>query len=377
LPAVLRRGERIGAIVTSCWRAAVHGSDRFMARLRKIRILVLMHDDLVPPDSIVGLTDEQIAPWKTEFDIIAGLEALGHEYEPIGVSTDITPLGEAIERFRPHIVFNVLEEFHGVAVYDHYLVSYLELMRSVYTGSNPRGLMLAHDKALSKKVLSYDRIPVPQFAVFPMGHKVKRPAGLQFPLLVKSLTEEGSVGIAQSSVVRNDQKLLERVELIHRQLGADAIAEQYIDGRELYVGILGNERLQTLPIWELVFTKLPANAPRIATEKVKWDAAYQKKVGVKTQAAEDLSAEITDRIVRICKRAYRILGLSGYARMDLRLSADGAVYLIEANPNPQLSYGEDFAESAEHAGISYEQLLQRIVNLGLNYRAQWQIEAAE
>ena len=342
---------------------------------RKKRVLVLMHEDLVPPDSIEGLTDEQMAPWKTEFDIIAGLEELGHEVEPLGVSTDLAPIGEAIERFQPHIAFNILEEFHGVAVYDHYVVSYLELMRRAYTGCNPRGLMLAHDKALSKKVLAYHRIPGPRFAVFPMGRKIRRPARLPFPLLVKSLIEEGSVGIAQSSVVNNDQKLRERVEFVHRQIGTDAIAEQYIDGRELYLGILGNHRLQTLPIWELLFTSLPPDAPRIATAKVKWDAAYQKKVGVETRAAQDLPGGAADRIVRLCKRAYRILGLTGYARMDLRLTPAGAVYLIEANPNPQLSYGEDFAESAEHGGISYAQLIQRIVNLGLRYRAQWQIEA--
>ena len=339
---------------------------------RKRRVLVLMHEDLVPPDDIEGLSDAQIDPWKTEYDIIAGLEELGHEIEPLGVSTDLAPIGAAIEQFRPHIAFNILEEFHGVAVYDHYVVSYLELMRKAYTGCNPRGLMLAHDKALSKKVLAYHRVPVPRFAVFPMGQKVRRPARLPFPLLVKSLSEEGSIGIAQSSVVHNDQKLLERVELMHRQVGTDAIAEQYIDGRELYVGVLGNQRLQVLPIWELLFTSLPDDAPRIATEKVKWDAAYQKKVGVTTRAAEDLPEGIADRIVRLCKRAYRILGLTGYARMDLRLTPDGAFYLIEVNPNPQLSYGEDFAESAEHVGISYAQLIQRIVNLGLRYRAQWQ-----
>ena len=342
---------------------------------RKKRVLVLMHEDLVPPDSIEGLTDEQMAPWKTEFDIIAGLEELGHEVEPLGVSTDLAPIGEAIERFQPHIAFNILEEFHGVAVYDHYVVSYLELMRSAYTGCNPRGLMLAHDKALSKKVLGYHRVPVPRFAVFPRGQKIKRPAKVQFPLLVKSLSEDGSIGIAQSSVVNNDQRLRERVELIHRQVGTDAIAEQYIDGRDLYVGVIGNQRLQTLPIWELVFTSLPDDALRIATEKVKWDVAYQKKVGVQTRAAEDLPNGAASRIARLCKRVYRLLGLSGYARLDLRLTPDGRVYLIEANPNPQLSYGEDFAESAEHIGISYEQLLQRIVNLGLSYRAPWQIEA--
>jgi D-alanine-D-alanine ligase len=148
----------------------------------------------------------------------------------------------------------------------------------------------------------------------------------------------------------------------------DAIAEQYIDGRELYVGVIGNRRLQTLPIWELNFKNLPNDAPRIATEKVKWDLKYQKSAGITSGRAKDLDDHTIERIARICKRVYRILGQSGYARMDLRLTREGKVYLIESNPNPQLEYGEDFAEAAHATGIDYERLLQRILNLGLSYR---------
>jgi len=329
-----------------------------------------MHEDLVPPDTLDGRSEEEIAKWKTEYDVVTGLQLLGHEVVPLGVYADLTPIRDAIDRFHPHLAFNLLEEFHGVATYDHYVVSYLELMRKPYTGCNPRGLMLAHDKALSKKILSYHRIPTPAFAVFPMGRRVHRPKRVEFPLLVKSLTEEGSVGISQASIVTSDQKLEERVEFIHRQIGTDAIAEQYIDGREFYVGVVGNQRLMTLPIWELLLTKLPEDAPRIATSKIKWDLKYQQKVGVQTHEA-DLPENVAERIRRVCKRAYRILGLTGYARMDLRVTDDGQVYIIEANPNPQLAYGEDFAESAHHAGIAYEPLLQRILNLGMNYRALW------
>src|SRR5690606_15796431 len=157
-----------------------------------------------------------------------------------------------------------------------------------YTGCNPRGLMLAHDKALTKMVLRYHRIRVPNFAVLPLGRKVRRPSKLQFPLLVKSLTEEGSVGIAQASIVHDDEKLAERVDFVHRHLGTHAIAEEYIDGRELYVGVLGNQRLQTLPIWELHFPKLREDAPRIATGKVKWDYKYQKKIGIRSSRARNL-----------------------------------------------------------------------------------------
>jgi D-alanine-D-alanine ligase len=306
---------------------------------KRLRVLVLVHEDLVPPESIEGLSDVETAPWKTEYDVTVTLRELGHEVLPLGVGSDLGVLRTAIFDFKPQITFNLLEEFHGVAVYDQHVVSYLELMKRRYTGCNPRGLMIAHDKALSKQILSYHRIRVPEFVVLPLGRKVRRPRRLEFPLLVKSLTEEGSVGIAKASLVNDDVQLRERTEFVQRQLGTDVIAERYVPGRELYV---------------------------------KWDAKYQKKLGVKPQEAKDLSPPLQHKIVRMCRRAYRTLNLSGYARMDLRLTPGGEVFMLEANPNPQLSYGEDFAESAEAAGLSYERLLQRILSLGMSYRALWQ-----
>jgi D-alanine-D-alanine ligase len=335
---------------------------------RKLRILVLMHKDLVPPETIEGLSEEEIAPWKTEYDVTATLENMGHEVRPLGVATDLGVIREALEQFKPHITFNLLEEFHGFAAYDQHVVSFLELMQQKYTGCNPRGLTLARDKALTKKILTYHRINVPKFHVFPLKRKVVRPKGLEFPLLVKSVTEEGSVGISQASIVRDDERLKERVDFVHRHFRTYAIAEEFIEGRELYVGLIGNQRLETLPIWELLFEKAPPDFPRIATAKVKWDYEYQKRLGVTTRAAEDLPPQLPAQLPRLCKRIYRTLNLSGYARMDLRLSESGEVYLLEANPNPQLGYGEDFAESAEAGGTSYEQLLQRIINLGMTYR---------
>jgi len=339
--------------------------------MRKSRILVLMHESLVPPDSIEGYSDEQMQAWKTEYDVLVTLREMGHTAQPLGVSDELVPIREAIETSQPHIVFNLLEEFHGVAIYDYYVVSYLELMRQHYTGCNPRGLMLAHDKAISKQILSYHRIPTPRFAIFPRGNKVKRPRRLHFPLLVKSVVEDASLGISQASIVHSDERLADRVRFVHEQVNTDAIAEEYIEGRELYVGVIGNQRLQTLPVWEMVFSKMPEHLPHIATARVKWDLNYQKKHGITTRAAKDLDPGLCDRIGKLCKRVYRALSLSGYARMDLRLAQDGRVFVLEANPNPNLSYGEDFAESAETVGISYENLLQRILNLGLRYQAPW------
>jgi len=337
---------------------------------KPLRILVPVHEDLVPPDSVEGLTDEEIQPWKTEYDVITSLREMGHDVHVVGVLSDLGVIRQAIEEHRPHIAFNLLEEFHGDALYDQHVVSYLELKRLPYTGGNPRGLTLAHDKALSKKILAYHRIPVPEFAVFAVNRKIHRPARLEFPLFVKSLIEEGSVGISQASIVYDDKKLQERVAFIHRQTSLPAIAEQYIEGREIYVGVLGNRQLSTFTPWELIIEKLPEGAPNIATGRIKWDYDYQKKVGVLTRAAE-LTSEQCKSLAHLSKRIYRNLYLSGYARLDFRLDAQGRFYLLEANPNPNLSYGEDFAEAAEHSGLDYKELLRKILTLGLSYR-KWE-----
>ncbi len=336
--------------------------------MRKLRILVLMHEDCVPPESLSGFTDKEIAAWKTEYDVLAGLEELGHEAIPLGVATELGAVRAALHEYRPHIVFNLLEEFHGLEIHVPHVLGYLELLRIPYTGCNPRALVLTHSKALTKKILRYHRIRVPDFAVFPRNRRARRPARLSFPLIVKSTTVHGSVGISQSSVVHDDEKLYERVSFIHDQLGTDAIAERYIHGRELYVGVLGNRRLQTFPVWEMLFRNVAEGAPRIATAKAKRDPTYQKRAGIITHAACDIPPETAARISRTCKRVYHVLEQSGYARMDLRLTPEGEVYLIEPNPNPELAYGEDFAESAETVGVSYVQLLHRIVNLGLRYQ---------
>ncbi len=344
---------------------------KFTAR-KRLRVLVLVHQDLVPPNTLEGLTDKEIQPWKTEYDVTAALENMGHDVRTIGLFDDLGVIRGAIEEFNPHIAFNLMEEFHGRSLYDQHVVSYLELKQLPYTGCNPRGLTLAHDKALTKKILAYHRIQVPGFMVFPINRKAHRPSRLKFPLLVKSLVEEGSVGISRASIVHDDQKLAERVEFIHRQTNSHAIAEQYIEGREIYVGVIGNQRLQTLTPWELLITKLPEGAPNIATSRLKWDYAYQEKVGVITRAAK-LTPELKAKLEHTSRRAYRLLSLSGYARLDYRMMADGRIYLLEANPNPNISYGEDFPEAAEHAGIKYGPLLQKIITLGLSHHATGQV----
>jgi len=335
-------------------------------RLEALRVLALMHDYMVPPDDTDGIDVIQ-APWKMEFDVVSHLEDMGHRVLKVGVKDELGVIRQAIQDFAPQIVFNLMESFDEVGVFDQNVVSYLELMKTPYTGCNPRGLMLSRDKALARTLLASHRIPGPEFAVVRMGRVPRVQKRLPFPLIVKSLTQEASIGIAQASIVSDEAALRERVAFIHQSIGTDAIVERYIEGRELYVGVLGNFRLRVLPVWEINFAGMPEGAYRIASGRVKWNDAYREKYGIMTGPA-DLPAEITRRVQHLAKRVFRTLDLSGYARIDLRLDADGRLYVLEANPNPQLAYGEDFAEAAEHAGISYESLLQRILGLGLRWR---------
>ena len=323
----------------------------------------------MPPETIPEGVEKEKQLWRTEYDVISTLKSMGHEVYPVGLRSDLAVIANAREEHKPQIVFNMLEDFEGQALYDQHVVSYLELLKQPYTGCNPRGLTIAHDKALTKKILSYHRIAVPGFAVFPIGQKkVVRPKRLKFPLFVKSVVEEGSVGISQASVVNDDEKLAERVEFIHRQTSSHAIAEQYIEGREIYVSVIGNRKLQTYTPWELVINNLPEGALNIATGRLKWNADYQKKVGLVTKPA-DLTPELQRKLVLLSKRIYRHLCLTGYARLDYRMTNDGEFYLLEANPNPQIALNEDFADSAAHCGLSYGQLLQKIITLGLSYNA--------
>jgi len=262
-------------------------------------------------------------------------------------------------------VFNLLEEFHSNMLFDQNVVSLLELLRVPYTGCNPRGLVLARSKSLCKKLLHYHRIPVPDFLVIPRGHRTRRPKKLEFPLIVKSLMEHASFGIAQASVVDDDDKLAERVDFIHDNVGTDAIAERFIEGREIYVGVLGNDRLVALPPIELVFENMPANAALIATAKVKHDIAYQEKRGITLGPAKGLEPEVIEKMSRFAKRIYKTLELDGYARIDFRLGADGVPYFLDANPNPDISDGEELASAAALVGMKYGDLISKILSLGL------------
>jgi D-alanine-D-alanine ligase len=333
----------------------------------KQRVLLLTNEKFVPSGPFEDLSGREAELKKTEYDVLGAMKSLGHEAECLGIGSEIGVIRQAVARWNPTVVFNVVEEFDGFPHFDQHVVSYLELLKQKYTGCNPRGLTLARDKALTKKILIYHRIDVPRFAVFRPNRRIVRQRHLSLPLFVKSLAEDASEGISQASLVRDDAKLEERVRFIHEKTNSPALAEEYIEGREIYVGVIGNDRLVAYPPWELTMDKLPEGVANIATDKAKWDPKYQRKMGLKTGPAQ-LDPAVAGALERLSKRIFRLLGLSGYARMDYRLRDDGRLFLLEANANPQIARKEDFADSAEHVGIGYESLLQKILTLGLGYQ---------
>jgi len=333
---------------------------------------MLTHSNLIPPEGITDRDHTRLKDCITEFDVHNALLKLGHEVKIVGVDDSIKPIQETIHDWKPNIAYNMMEAFADIGSLDYYIASYLDMVKMPYTGCNPRGMLLSRDKSLSKKILAYHRIRVPKFFVFPRNKKINESklSKLPYPLIVKSTVEQGSVGIAQSSYVNTPHELNERVKQLYDMAEGDAIAEQYIDGRELYATVIGNKRLEVLPIRELVFDNIDENIHRIATYNVKWNEKYRKKYGIDYQFVRNLPAGMPEKLVKLCKRIYRVLGMSGYARIDLRLSSNNKLYVIEANPNAGIASDDDVAFSAEKAGYSYEQLIQRILNLGLRYHQE-------
>jgi D-alanine-D-alanine ligase len=256
-------------------------------------------------------------------------------------------------------------EFRDEGAYQPHVAAYLDLLGVPSTGPDARAIALTRDKALTKAMLGQHGVPTPAFRVHPRRGPAQADRGLRFPRIVKSRDEEASLGIAQASLVRDAAQMRERVAFVHRSLGTDAIVEEYVAGRELTVGVIGNARPTALPVWELSFAKLPARAAAIATTRAKFDDAYRRRLGIRSGRARSLPAATEARVRRLATRAYGILGLRGYARMDLRLPADGRAQLIEVNATPDVARLEDFAASARAAGLSYPRLLDRILALAL------------
>lgn len=332
---------------------------------RKLKVLALF-DAVAPTTLDQDLTTElKTADWKTEAAVLKALDDLGYAHEHLAIFDDLDLVRQKLQTFSPDVIFNLADQFRNNRALDQHIASFLALTGISFSGCGASGLTLCKHKAISKKILSYHRIHTPHFVTIPRGKRWTRPRHLKFPILVKPLKEEASYGISQASFVETDEQFRERVTFLHENTDNDVIAEEYIEGRELYVGLIGNHRLQVFPIRELVFREVPPDEPKIATYKAKWDEAYRERWGLENRFAEGLEPALVRHIEEVCKRIYRLLTIDGYARIDLRLTARNELYFIEANPNPALAPDEDFAESALKAGISYPQLIDRIARLGM------------
>jgi D-alanine-D-alanine ligase len=333
---------------------------------KKLKVLVLF-DGVRPTKIDEDLSKEmKTEDWKTEANVMAALVELGHTAEHLAIFDDVDLVRQKMESFAPDVLFNLVEQFKNNPGFDQNIVSLLEMQGVPFTGCGATGLTLCKHKGISKKILGHHGIATPNFVVIPRGQRIGGPRKLKFPILVKPVKDEASYGISQASFVQNEEQFRERIAFIHEKHNSDAIAEEYIDGRELYVGLMGNTRLTVFPIRELIFREVPPNEPKIATYKAKWDEEYRKRWGLDGQFAEDLEPALVAEIEQMCKDIYRLLTIDGYARIDLRLAADNKIYFIEANPNPHLASDEDFAQSAERAGLKYPQLINSIIRLGMS-----------
>ncbi|HJX25779.1 MAG TPA: ATP-grasp domain-containing protein [Chthoniobacterales bacterium] len=333
---------------------------------KKLKVLVLF-DGSGPTTIDQDFSKEmKTEDWKTEANVMAALGTLGHTAEHLGIYDDLDLLRQKLETFAPDVLFNLADHFKNNPGFDQNIVSLLEMQGVAFTGCGATGLTLCKHKGISKNILGYHHIHVPHFVVIPRGQRSARLKRPKFPMVVKPVKEEASYGISRASFVETDEQFRERVAFIHEKHDCDVIAEEYIDGRELYVSLMGNTRLTVFPIRELVFREVPPDEPKIATYTAKWDEEYRKRWGLAYQFAENLDPALVASIEQTCKRIYRLLTIDGYARIDLRLTADNKLYFIEANPNPHLAEDEDFALSAGKAGLPYPQLIDRIIRHGMS-----------
>jgi len=298
-----------------------------------------------------------------EYQVADALRERGHDVALIGVTDDLGYLVRCLDEQQPELVFNCAEAFHGNATLEYLMPGVLDAEGYRYTGSPPMALLVSRNKAMSKKVLAWHGIRVPRFVTWRPGEPVAAPADLDFPLIVKPLQSDASVGIAQASVVQDEDALRERVALVHERFRQPAIAEQFVDGRELYVSLLGNgDRLDILPITEMVFDRSTPATERIATRQAKWNEGYRARRGIRNVFARPIARATRGRMEEICRAAFRALWLRDYARLDVRLAPDGEVWFLEANANPFISYGHDMAHAAEKAGMDYYHFVQRLVD---------------
>jgi D-alanine-D-alanine ligase len=294
-------------------------------------------------------------------EIFQALTKLGYEPTYMVLDGRIQSLA-AVGRTNGDLIFNLTESYAGDDTKDMNIAAYLDLLGCEYTGAGPHALYLAQDKALAKKIFAFHGIRTPYFATSYRG-KLDHSHDISFPLIVKPTSEDGSIGIDASSVVGSVKELMEKIHYIHEEFDAPALIEEYIEGREIYAAILGNENPEALPMVELDLSKLPEGTPRIAGKEVKWETETEAYKVTKSAPVEDLDEEMVKKLSDTAIAAYQALKLRDYGRIDMRLTEKGDVYVIEANPNPWLSTGAEFVMAARKAGKTYNQLVGEIVDL--------------
>jgi D-alanine-D-alanine ligase len=300
---------------------------------------------------------------EVEEEVAEALTKLGHE--PVLYEIDGTPkslLGLA--RAECDLVFNLCESFGDDDTADFKIAAFLDLLGKKYTGSGTHGLMLAQDKAVAKKIFAFHGVHTPTFAKSFRG-RLDFSHDLQFPVIVKPAREDGSIGIEFSAVVNSIRELMERMDWLHANFDSPVLIEEYIEGREMYVGVIGNEKPEALPVVELDLSKLPDGTPRIAAAEVKWGKGTKAYRDTKSAVATDLSDETVQMLHQTAIAAYQALELRDYGRVDIRLQADGKVHVIEVNPNPWLASRAEFAMAARKSGRTYTQLIEEIVELAV------------
>ena len=314
--------------------------------------------------------DETLSPERlkeeqrpTEADVMQSLLRLGHSVETLAVFDNVTHIIEKINTCVPDVVFNLSESFHQDRAHEPNIPALLELMKVRYTGSGPDALLLCKDKAITKKVLAYHHVRVPGFVVSHRQSPLRRLKRFKFPAFVKPRYEESSDGISKASFARDEREAIERAQFIHQKFDCDAMIEEYIDGRELYVSVLGSRRPTVFPPREVFFDNMPADAPKFATYHAKWNDAYRKKWGITNGAAQELPSGVEGDLRKIARNVYGWLKIRGCGRLDVRLTPNGELFVIEVNPNPSLSQDEDFAQSAATAGMDYDALITAILSL--------------
>lgn len=334
---------------------------------KNISVTVLVDEATLPiGDTALPYHKKQ----STEFHIVKVLGELGHKVSIVGVWDQVEPVIKQIKDHSPDVVFNLTETFRNNRWLDKNIAGLLELLDIPFTGASSTGLVLTRNKAVCKQILSTRKIRVPAFFTLFPGRKIRTPRNIRFPLVVKPLLEDGSEGISNASLVKNIEELKVRSEWVHETFQQPVIVEEFIDGKELYISVIGNKRLKVLPFRELRFNDPENKGPVMATSRVKWNEKYQKKWNITFGFAENINEKVVEKIVRVCKKAFHLLYIRDYGRIDLRVTSDNRIVILEANSNPDLNYFDEVAESARKINITFPQLINSILNSALKRQNQ-------